>query len=215
VTHFLDMDFLYVPANIKTATKNGGKFIDNPNAIHRTIILGDERNAMFPQFYALAVVWIRFHNRVVDELSRLHPDLPTEIKFFEARRFSVAVYQNILYSEVLPLIVSARSIARYKLTSKKRCYDSNIDPSVTAEFTASSARFMHTFIQNKYKVNFKNGTSASILLRNLDDPSLGLTELAGVITGLLEVPWNTNDIGSEVKYFKVCESFKIQNKFHH
>jgi hypothetical protein len=192
------MDFLYVSKTIKKALKNGGKFIDTESAIHRTIILGDERLAMFPQIYAIAVVWIRFHNLVIDELSRLHPSLSTEVKFYEARRFVIAVYQQITYFEVLPLLITPRAEAKYRLASKKPCYDSSVDPSVTVEFTASSARFFHTFIQNDYVVNLKNGTTQNILLRNLNDELLGYRENAGVITGLLGRPWNTKDIAHEV-----------------
>lgn len=193
------MDFIYVPSNINKAIKNGGKFVDEEHPIHRTIILGDERSAMLPQIYALTVVWIRFHNLVVDEFSKLYPHLSADVKFYEARRLVIAVYQHIFYAEVLPLLISAKAMARYRLASKKPCYDPKIDPSVTAEFTASAARYFHTFIQNGYVVNFKNGTKANILLRNFNDEILGYREITGVITGLLERPWNTLDIASEVR----------------
>jgi peroxidase len=149
----------------------------------------------------LAVVWIKFHNLVVDEFSKLYPNLSADAKFYEARKFVIGIYQHIFYSEVLPLLVSAKAIARYRLASKKPCYDHNIDPSVTAEFTASTARYFHTFIQNSYVINFKNGTKADILLRNFNDELLGYRELAGVLTGLLERPWNTLDIANEVKNY--------------
>lgn len=195
------MDFIYVSQNIKDAIKRGGKFPEDENEIYRTIILGDERSAMVPQFFALVAVWVRFHNVVIDEFNRLYPGddlLPPDVRFHEARRFVIAVYQNIFYTEALPFLVSARSISRYRLTSKKYCYDPKVDPSVTVEFTSSSARYFHTFLQNGYIVNFKNGTKANILLRNLNDASLGFQELAGVLSGLMERPWNTLDIASEV-----------------
>lgn len=198
VTHFLDLDFIYVPDTVKDAIRNNGKFLDSDSKIHHTVILGDERSAQFPQYFAIAVVWIRFHNVVVDELERLHPNLSPSVKFHEARRFVIAVYQNILYAEVIPLIVSGRSIERYRLESRKPCYDPNIDPSVTAEFTASAFRYLHTYMQNGYVVNHKNDEAEVIALRNLTDETLALRELAGVITGLTDRPWNTLDIAEEV-----------------
>ena len=126
----MDMDFLYVPETVQESMRNGGKFGESGDDIHRTIILGDERSAQFPQFFALVVVWVKFHNRVVDELTRLYPNLPTNAKFYEARRFVIAVYQNIFYSEVLPLLVSDRNVDKYQLHNKKSCYDPKIDPSV-------------------------------------------------------------------------------------
>lgn len=191
------MDFLYVPTNVKDALKNGGKFSDNEIDIHRTVVLGDERTLMFPQFYSLIIIWIRFHNRVIDELTRLHPLLPNDIRFYEARRFVVAAYQSVMYSEALPLIISSRAIAKYRLLSKTPSYNPEADPSVTAEFVAASARFLHTYIHNGYKINFSNGRSEVVLLRNLNEDAIGFTELNGVVSGLLDRPWNTNDIADE------------------
>lgn len=173
--------------------------MDSKNKIHHTIILGDERSSTFPQYYALAVIWIRFHNVVVEELTRLYPSTTASFRFFEARRFVLAVYQNILYAEVLPLIISPRSVARYRILSQKPCFDPNVDPSVMVEFTASASRYLHTFMQNGYVVNFTDSGPEEILLRNLRDDSLGYTELAGVITGLTQRPWNTEDIAEEVE----------------
>lgn len=194
----MDMDFLYVPETVKDAINNKAKFPESEIDIHRTIILGDERSAQFPQFYSLVVVWIKFHNIVVDELRRLYPDLNDDVIFFEARRFVIAVYQNIFYSVVLQLILSERSIVKYRLMSQKPCYDPNIDPSVSSEFVSSAGRFFHTYIHDGYVVNFKNGTEAEILLRDLTDETLGYDELEGVLTGLFNRPWNTNNIADEV-----------------
>lgn len=54
-------------------------------------------------------------------------------------------------------------------------------------------------MQNGYVVNFTDSGPEEILLRNLRDDSLGYTELAGVITGLTQRPWNTEDIAEEVE----------------
>lgn len=192
------MSFLYAPDNVAAALKNKGKFKEGEYDIHRTIILGEERSAQFPQYYALVVVWIKFHNRVFDQFAMLYTKLSEKALFYETRRFLIACFQNIFYSEVLPLLVSPRSMAKYRLASRKPCYDPEIDPSVTAEFTSSAARYYHNFIHEGYIVNFKNGTSAEVLLRDLKDENLGFTELHGVITGAMSRPWNTEKISSEV-----------------
>lgn len=194
------MDFLYVPENIKDAIKNGGKFLSSEHDLHRTIVFGDERSIYFPQFYAMVIIWINFHNLVVNELTRLYPSLPNDVKFYEARLFLIAFYQKTLYTEVLPVIISPRNMAKFRLNSKKKCYDPKIDPAVTVEFTSSVGRYMHTFIQNSYTVNYKNGSSIDILLRHLTDASLGDREMAGVLTGLMNRTWNTANIASEVSF---------------
>lgn len=202
MTHYLDMDFLYVSATVKEALKNGGKFKEDEKSIHQTIVLGDERNTWYPQFYAAMIVWIKFHNRVFDEITRLYPKLDSKWRFYETRRYVIAVYQNILITEVLPLYLSEIAIDRYQLDIKEPCYSPDIDPSVTDEFTSSAARFMHTFIPNTYKVNLKNDTPIEIQLRHLNnDVDLGFNEYLGIITGMLDVPWNTEDISIEMSNF--------------
>lgn len=198
MSHYLDMGFIYVGLTVKEAIKNGGKFIDTKKELHKTIILGDERSAMFPQFYALSIIWIKFHNLVVDELKKHHEDLNPEILFYEARRFVIAVYQSVIYNEVLSMLLG-KGFEKLQDTEGSSCYDPNLDPSVSVEFTASAARYYHTHIHNGYFVNFKNGTKSEILLRYLNDESIGYDELPGVITGGLEREWNSKDIAIEVK----------------
>lgn len=198
VTHYLDLDFIYVAANIKAALKNGGKFKEDERSIHRTIVLGDERLVWFPHFAALAIVYIKFHNRVFDEFDRLYPELQTNVKFYETRRFVVAVYQATLLTEVLPLIVSDRSEDLYRLMDSKRCYSSKISPEVPVEMEASVARYFHTFIHDSYMINFKNGTSAKLRLRDLHE-DLAFQEHTGVITGTFDRVWNIQKISHQVR----------------
>lgn len=134
-----------MPSNVRNAIRNGGKFKESRNDIHRTIVFGDERTAQFPQYFAIVAVWIKFHNRVVDELSRLYPSLPADVKFYEARRFVIAVYQNIFYNEVIPLVVSARNVEKYDLTGRTKCYDPSVDPSVITFFFQSEHIFIEDF----------------------------------------------------------------------
>lgn len=194
------MSFIYSPSTVKDAIKNEGKFNDNKKDLHKTIVLGDERSTMFPQLYALSIVWIKFHNLVVDEIKKHHQDLKPEDLFFEARRFVLAVYQNVIYNEALLMLLSSRSYEKLQDTEGVSCYDPNLDPSVSVEFTASAGRFYHTNIQNGYIISFKNGTKSEILLRDLNDESIGFDELSGVITGGLDRAWNSMDIAKEVKY---------------
>ena len=59
-THFLDLDIIYVPENVKKAIKNGGKFPDTPNDLHRAIVFGDERLLESPHLAAIAIAFTNF-----------------------------------------------------------------------------------------------------------------------------------------------------------
>lgn len=194
----MDLDIIYVPENIKVAVKNGGKFPDTPNDLHRAIVYGDERLLESPHLAAIAIVFMKFHNVVVDELSRLYPTLSAEIKFYEARRFVINLYQSIIYNELLPIFLSTNAMTDYNLSGKEKCYDPEIDPSVTVEFVASAARYMNIYIQNGYFVNLRNGTRVYYKLRDLNI-DWAFDEFGGVLIGLLDTPWNSADIAEEVR----------------
>lgn len=198
-THLMDMSFIYNHENAQNAIKNSAKFLESD--LRNLILAGDERVVMLPQLYSIVVVWINFHNLIADNLRLIHPNLHNETIFYEARRFVIAVYQSVWFNEVLPLILSSKTLLEHEIISSKSCYDPSIDPSVSSEFVASAARYFHNFIHDEYKVHFKNGSSEQIQLRKLFYFNTEDVDLMGVIAELLNTPWNTASVGSEMSNY--------------
>lgn len=154
---------------------------------------------MFPQMFAITAIFMKFHNVVFNEFHHLYPDMDNSTKFYETRRFVIALYQHIVYLEVLPIILSPSTVQNYKLLSMQPCYDSSVDPSVTTEFVSSAFRHLHTFIQNGYNWKDANNVTTFYKLRDLSyNATLAFTDTCGLFKGLMETPWNSIDIAEEV-----------------
>ena len=103
----------------------------------------------------LHTVFVRLHNIYAKRLSRLNRHWDSEKIFQETRKIIIALYQNIVYHEYLPTLVSIR---RY------RGYKKRTDPRVAKVFSAVAFRYGHTQIKNSWG-RLSNGFN--LLLPNL------------------------------------------------
>ena len=82
---------------------------------------GDPRSNEQIVLTVMHTIFVREHNRVVDQLRFLNPTWDGERLFQEARRIVIAEIQHITYNEWLPLILgssfgrSSSSFSRFRI----------------------------------------------------------------------------------------------------
>ena len=65
------------------------------------------------------------------------------------RKVLGGVWQNIVYSEYIPLIIGPRHTSKFKLwTGRRITYDPEVDPSISIEFLTAAYRFGHTLVND-------------------------------------------------------------------
>lgn len=127
---------------------------DGPNQSMGTAIIGDERNDENLPLAQTHVAFIKFHNRVVEDLERgRYKDFkrpPAERLFEEARAEVVRHFQWIILKDYLPRLVDkdlvktlTRKPDRLKFKGKSRLF-------IPLEFSAAAFRFGHSMVRQKY-----------------------------------------------------------------
>ncbi len=103
----------------------------------------------------------RSHNEIARGLKKVNPFWTDEILFQEARRILVAVYQNIIYSEYLELLLGKAIMTQFGFSLLANGYSQNYNeylyPNIYNEFVAAAFRLHHTvhtgihFLNNKFE----------------------------------------------------------------
>ncbi|CAF0776314.1 unnamed protein product [Brachionus calyciflorus] len=118
-------------------------------------------------------LFLREHNRIATELSRINPQWDDERLFSEARKIVIGILQHIVYHEWLPIIIGWNTAAMFDLVplNNKRYYNGynpNINPSLSGEFATAAFRFGHTLIRSQIKKFDGNGRETSDALNIFD-----------------------------------------------
>ena len=117
VTHYIDGSNIYasdeITASLIRAFKGGRLLVEENGLLPRiddVEIAGDVRALEMPGLASMHTLWVREHNRVADEVQKLHPEWSDEDVFQNARRIVVAEYQNVVYGEFLPILVGPSNL---------------------------------------------------------------------------------------------------------
>jgi len=151
---------------------------------------GDGRVNENPNLSVLHTIFLREHNRVADQLSRLNPGWSDEKIFQEAKRFVNAEYQHIIYNEWLPVVIGKQYMNLYGLfplsSGYSNDYDTSFDPRITNEFSTAAFRFGHSLIPgiiNVYNTVGRNINPTFQLKNAFNKPEL--LRLTGMFDGLV------------------------------
>jgi len=132
---------------------------DVPRNSQNVALLGDPRNDENLIVSQLQLAFLRFHNRVLDDVTDEFGSGYTRDEIFrEAQRRVRWHYQWIVLHEFLPKTVG-KSLVRAILDDGPKHYKWRNDPFIPVEFSVGAYRFGHSQVRPSYRANF--GTSAT------------------------------------------------------
>eukprot|EP00092_Neocalanus_flemingeri_P003870 GFUD01004167.1.p1 GENE.GFUD01004167.1~~GFUD01004167.1.p1 ORF type:complete len:695 (+),score=85.89 GFUD01004167.1:112-2196(+) len=124
----------------------------NPNFASSTnytnLVGGDPRANMHPWLLSVQTMFLREHNRLAKQINDNVnvTDCNDECIFQNARRIVIAEYQNIIFSEFLPLVLGNDTMTKYDLYTNTSPYNKNTNPTVYNGFQTAAMRFGHSMV---------------------------------------------------------------------
>ncbi|XP_053373788.1 chorion peroxidase-like [Mercenaria mercenaria] len=114
------------------------------------LLAGDERANEQPGLASIHTILMREHNRLAEQLSHVNPHWGDERLYQEARKINIAQWQNIVYSEYLPLVLGPYIMRKYNLEVKrvgyKDTYNPRTDATITNSFAVAGFRYGHSLV---------------------------------------------------------------------
>lgn len=114
--------------------------LDEAHQMERYFVAGDIRANENPLLLAIHTLFVREHNRMCDELVRLHPQWNDERIYQRARKLVGALLQSITYNEWLPTL--GLQVPRYT------GYRSDADPRIMNVFAVAAFQLSSTLVNN-------------------------------------------------------------------
>ncbi|XP_076095786.1 peroxidase-like protein [Mytilus galloprovincialis] len=110
---------------------------------------GDNRPAEVPMLTVVHIAFLREHNDIVERLRAMGWNDGEEL-YQEAKKILTGVYQHIIYTEYLPLVLGEEGMNMFGLRSKRfgfnTLYNPSVDPSTRNAFGAAAYRFGHSLV---------------------------------------------------------------------
>ncbi len=106
----------------------------------RGFLAGDVRANENAGLTSMQTLFVREHNRLVDELHEKHPDWDGETLYQQAKALVEGEIQSITFHEFLPRLIGADAIPDYT------GYHADVDPQVANIFATAAYRFGHSML---------------------------------------------------------------------
>lgn len=145
----------------------------------------DERAFIQPSLTSVYTLFIREHNRIASELKARNPSWSDNILFEETRRIVIAIYQNMIFQEFLPIVIGQEKMDQFFLypleTGYLNLYNEQLYPNVFNEFATATFKLAN-YVPDKIEVYGKELEFADTLWKQgqtykyLDDYVRSLVE---------------------------------------
>ena len=191
ITGLLDSNNVYgsddTTGNCLRSFQDGKLVVDSSNLLPQVTVMGqkfvqsgDARAPEMPSLSTIHALWMREHNRVCDLIKSAFPLITIDELLYQlAKRIVNAEFQNIVYSEQIPIVEGPSSVVKFGLALDPTgsTYDPNVNPSILAEFSGASNRYGHSMVQGTVeKYNIDGSFNSSF---NLADNFLNPAEYNG------------------------------------
>ncbi len=133
--------------------KDGVNKLDVPRNAQNTALIGDPRNDENLIVNGLQILFLRFHNVMVDAIRIKYPTKSPSQVFTEAQEMVRWHYQWIVLHEFLPLLCG-EDVIKDVLDNGRKFYAWNNEPFIPVEFSVAAYRFGHSQIRPSYRANF-------------------------------------------------------------
>jgi hypothetical protein len=130
---------------------DGAITYDLPRNEQGRALIGDARNDEHLIIAQLHLLFIRFHNKVVDHVLAEKPALRGMALLEEAQQIVRHHYQWIVMHDFLPRVVGGKMAAAAR--AERRFYKWNDEPFIPFEFSVAAYRFGHSMVRGDYKPN--------------------------------------------------------------
>jgi len=156
---YLDLSQLYgstaeVAASLRNpdgtlVSSGSGQYLQ---VINHAFATGDPRAMENPELTAITTLFMREHNYWVSQLKTANPAWTGDQLYNMARSITIAEYQNIIYTEYLPLVVGP-------ILGQYTGYNQNVNTQVTQEFSTAAFRFGHSQVSDTQEGLDNSGSS--------------------------------------------------------